>query len=403
MCSHPEYDRLLPCPLQSSPPRVEHLVVSEGCNVLDYISRALHLPPLFVADLIHFGAVHFALVCPEPPPTATPEQFQIFKEVTEPSVLQKRPSIKGKTVREAQKTFRITDPNQFVEAGSYLRVHVHPKRFPRCYEIDWRSRIIAVTDSYVVLDKPAATSVGGTTDNIEECCVTFASHALGLETPLRTTHQLDNCTEGCVVLARTKEFCSVFHGKIREKQVKKLYLALAAAPVTAGVISHYMRPVNIAPRLVSEDSIGRWHLCQLEVLECNEVPWPNSHIRKIHNIEDCGWPSQESAYECKINLVTGKTHQVRAQLAAIGAPIVGDSMYMPAALAEMANPGINPFGRGRKDYTSEDKRIAATEAWIAQHGKEPNAAIGLQASHISWDDGECSYEAGVPWWRRETA
>lgn len=95
--------------------------------------------------------------------------------------------------------------------------------------------------------------------------------------------------------------------------------------------------------------------------------------------------------------------QVRAQLAAIGAPIVGDSMYMPAALAEMANPGINPFGRGRKDYTSEDKRIAVTEAWIAQHGKEPNAAIGLQASHISWDDGECSYKAGVPWWRRETA
>lgn len=31
--------------------------------------------------------------------------------------------------------------------------------FPRCYEIDWRSRIISVTESYVVLDKPAGTSV----------------------------------------------------------------------------------------------------------------------------------------------------------------------------------------------------------------------------------------------------
>lgn len=29
----------------------------------------------------------------------------------------------------------------------------------RCYEIDWKSRIIAVTESYVVLDKPAGTSV----------------------------------------------------------------------------------------------------------------------------------------------------------------------------------------------------------------------------------------------------
>lgn len=41
--------------------------------------------------------------------------------------------------------------------------------------------------------------VGGTTDNIEESCVTFASRALGLDAPLRTTHQIDNCTEGWYV------------------------------------------------------------------------------------------------------------------------------------------------------------------------------------------------------------
>ncbi|GMI91482.1 hypothetical protein like AT4G21770 [Hibiscus trionum] len=398
---YPKYDRLLPCPSDNGPPRVEHLVVSEGGPVLEYICKALDLPPLFVADLIHFGAVYYALVCPQPPPTATPEQIRIFKEVTAPSVLCKRASIKGKTVREAQKTFRITHVEQFVEAGTYLRVHVHPKRFPRCYEIDWKSRIIAVTDSYVVLDKPAGTSVGGTTDNIEESCATFASRALGFSTPLKTTHQIDNCTEGCVVLARTKEYCSIFHGKIREKKVKKLYLALTAAPVPIGIITHYMRPINMAPRLVSEDFIKGWYLCQLEVMECKEVPWPDSVIQENYCIEDSGWPLKDHAYECKINLLTGRTHQVRAQLAACGAPIVGDSMYMPAAIAEMANPGLNPFGKYK--YTSEgDKEMAITE-WIAQYGKEPSVSIGLQACQISWDDGEHFYEARSPWWRSRMA
>ncbi|KAM0937094.1 hypothetical protein DsansV1_C26g0195541 [Dioscorea sansibarensis] len=400
---YPEYNRLLPCPQQNQPPRVEHLVVSEGGIVVDYISKALDLPSSFVADLIHFGAVHYALVCPKPPPSATPEQVRLFKEVTEPSVLQKRSSLKGKTVREAQKTYRITHVNEFVEAGTYLRVHVHPKRFPRCYEVDWKSRIIAVTDSYVVLDKPAATSVGGTTDNIEESCATFTSRALGLETPLRTTHQIDNCTEGCVVLAKTKEFCAIFHGMIREKLVNKLYLGLAAAPVPLGIISHYMRPVNIAPRLVSKDFIEGWHLCQLEVLECKEVPWPSSDVESRYSIEDCGWPSRSVAYECKINLLTGKTHQVRAQLAAIGAPLVGDSMYMPAAISEKANPRINPFGKYKMEYMSHEDKMAAVEEWISQYGKEPSVAIGLQASQISWDTGKCSYEAGTPWWRHETA
>ncbi|KAG5548134.1 hypothetical protein RHGRI_013734 [Rhododendron griersonianum] len=49
-------------------------------------------------------------------------------------------------------------------------------------------------------------------------------------------HQINNCSEGCLVLARTKEYCSVFHGKIRDKKVKKLYLALAAAPLPVGVM-----------------------------------------------------------------------------------------------------------------------------------------------------------------------
>ncbi|KAK7359748.1 hypothetical protein VNO77_01713 [Canavalia gladiata] len=397
--SYPKYDRLLPCPSHKSPPRIEHLVVSEGGPVLEHICKALDLPSLYVADLIQFGAVYYALVCPQPPPNATQEQIRIFKEVTEPSVLRKRASIKGKTVREAQKTFRVTHVDQFVEPGTYLRVHVHPKRFPRCYEIDWRSRIIAVAESYVVLDKPAGTSVGGTTDNIEESCATFATRALGMTFPLMTTHQIDNCTEGCVVLARSKEYCSVFHGKIREKKVKKLYLALAASPLPAGIITHYMRPINMAPRLISEDFIKGWHLCQLEVMECRKVPWPTTAIQDKYCVEDCGWPSQDYAYECKINLLTGRTHQIRAQFAARKAPLIGDSMYMPAAIADMVNPGLNPFGKYKKDFSSESEKETAVINWIAQHGKEPSVAIGLQACQISWDDDEHFYEAGSPWWR----
>ncbi|KAJ3683797.1 hypothetical protein LUZ60_014024 [Juncus effusus] len=409
---YPVYDRLLPCPQKNIFPRVEHIVTLEEENIVDFISRSLNLPPLYVRDLIQFGAVYYALVCPQPPQTATEEQIRLFNEVTNPEILKKRVSIKGKTFREAQKTFKVTDLNQLLEPGTYLRVHVHPKRFPRCYEIDWKSRIIAVTDSYVVLDKPAGTSVGGTTDNIEESCATFATRALGFEAPLLTTHQIDNCTEGCVVLSRTKEFCSFFHGLMREKQVKKVYTALVSSPVKTGIISHYMRPVNVAPRLVSQENEGRWHLCEMEILECKEVLWPNSNLMKLYSVQNCEWPSQKYAYECKINLLTGKTHQVRAQFAAIGAPIVGDAMYTPASIAEINNPSINPFNKNNKEIKhNEDTNIddknnksyndEEIEAWIGQHGNEPNLAIGLQASKISWDDGNSVYEAGLPWWRQE--
>ncbi|KAL5972724.1 hypothetical protein ACLOJK_039529 [Asimina triloba] len=381
--NYPEYNRLLPCPSDSGPPRVEHLVVSEGGAVRDCICRTLDLPPLYVADLIHFGAVYYALVCPEPPPTATPEQIRVFKEVTSPSVLKKRASIKGKTVREAQKTFRITHVDEYVEEGTYLRIYVHPKRFPKCYEIDWKSRIIAITESYVVLDKPAGTSVGGTTNNIEESCATFASRALGLETPLKTTHQIDNCSEGCVVFAKTKEYCSVFHGKIREKQVKKLYLALAASPVSVGTITHYMRPANLAPKIFGQP------------VAASLLAAANSGLRSAAGY----WIARRFPGRVLRLKKNTALKIVRAQLAACGAPIVGDSMYMPAVLAEIANPNLNPFGNSKGLFIDTNDRTRAIQEWIACHGKEPAIAIGLQAHQISWDDGKCFYEAGAPWWK----
>jgi len=75
--------------------------------------------------------VFYALVCPDPPTTATPEQIRLYEQFTSPELLKQRRSIKGKTYREAQKTFRVTQVDEQFEVGTYLRVHVHPKRFPR--------------------------------------------------------------------------------------------------------------------------------------------------------------------------------------------------------------------------------------------------------------------------------
>lgn len=86
-------------------------------------------------------------------------------------------------------------------------------------------------------------------------------------------------------------------------------------------------------------------------------------------------------------------------MAACGAPLVGDTAYMPAAIAVAECPGLNPFGQNKKEYASDEAKALAVEEWIAHHGKEPSVSIGLQACRISWDDGEHTYEAGSPWWR----
>lgn len=55
-----------------------------------------------------------------------------------------------------------------VTAHGYARIHLHPKRFPAAYSVDWRTRIIHETDQYVAVNKPAGIQVPPTVDNVTE-------------------------------------------------------------------------------------------------------------------------------------------------------------------------------------------------------------------------------------------
>lgn len=403
-----DYGSLFPCPQENKTPRIEHLVCLEDGNVVDLVSKSLSLPPSYVEELIHFGAVYYALVCPPPPKgSLSAAQMELYKKASALSQNKKRPSLKGKTLVEAQKAFRITSIYEGIEAGTYLRVHVHIKRFPRCYEVDWRSRVIAQTEAYLVLDKPAGVPVGGAVDNIVECCSVFTARSLGLSNTLRLTHQLDNCTEGCVVLAKSKEFSSEFHALLRKREVQKYYLALAAAPVPLGRITHFMQPSPRHPRIVSSAPYPGWARCELEVLECKEVLWPATEAEAKYRIKDSGWETKKFAYECKVEILTGRTHQIRAQFAALGAPLIGDSMYMPPVVSRLKSPELQPCylrSAKPKDTVSDENGLdideVGLEKWISLHGGEPECAIGLQALQISWDDGASHFKAGEPWWNQ---
>ena len=128
--------------------------------------------------------------------------------------------------------------------------------------------------------------------------------------PLRPgiVHRLDRDTSGVIVVAGTASALSVLQREFRRRQVRKEYLALVhgtPSPARAAIEAPIGRdPANRVRMAVVPE--GRYARTEYEVVE-----------------------RYKTAALLSIRLLTGRTHQIRVHMKAIGHPVVGDRVYGP--------------------------------------------------------------------------
>lgn len=124
---------------------------------------------------------------------------------------------------------------------------------------------------------------------------------------LHAVHRIDKPVSGLVLFARTSKALSRLNEQIRKGEIQRFYFAEVEGIVSveAGRLEHYLR-----------------HGSHSAILSSKNDPEAKLAILS-YKIESRG----EKTTRLRIELQTGRYHQIRAQFAAIGHPVVGDHRY----------------------------------------------------------------------------
>lgn len=217
---------------------------------------------------------------------------------------------------------RLTDlaflKDQLIPAGQLLRFHLQPRR----YFFPWEKlskQIIYEDQDLLIVDKPAGIPVHATVDNQKENLLYHLSKLYSQS--ILMVHRLDLETQGLILFAKSKQSQNYFAQLFTDRKINKTYTAiLTKSGLPPGLKTHWMLNSQRAPKQLSEVSIEDSKICQLLVKRVEKITDP--HLLALFQL------SKPGEYEAaEIELLTGRTHQIRAQLAFLGYPIVGDSIY----------------------------------------------------------------------------
>lgn len=194
---------------------------------------------------------------------------------------------------------------------------------------------------------------------------------------IKTVHRLDCETSGVCVLARTLEAARSLSTQFREKRVTKRYIALVDSnlqwPQDQGEIFLPIRPDReTRPKQMIDAKDGK---------DC----------RTLFRVLGTQRMGDEEVCRVELTPLTGRTHQLRVHMAALGHPIVGDSIY---SLQDRLKPSeMLPFLKPFQEnigcvYEIEEKNKAPIVSPEGATRRHVDARLHLHAEVLCFDHPE---------------
>jgi 23S rRNA pseudouridine1911/1915/1917 synthase len=207
---------------------------------------------------------------------------------------------------------RAMRSNETLEPGSHLTLMIPPPEplglEPEQIDIP----VVYEDDDLLIVDKPAGLVVhpspGHSSGTLVNALLARGDAYGGISGVQRPgiVHRLDRDTSGLLMVAKNDVAQASLMAQLKGRRVKKTYVALVAGSVAA-TVGRIEAPIGRDPQ----------HRIRMAVVPGGREAVTGYRVRERLP----GWTLLE------LDLVTGRTHQIRVHLAAIGHAVAGDPLY----------------------------------------------------------------------------
>ena len=203
---------------------------------------------------------------------------------------------------------KACSPKDKIFSKSEIKIEVHP-----CEDIDILSEEIPLNilyedDDFIVVNKSSGmvthTAAGNYTGTLQNALL-FKYPELRDVPRAGIIHRLDKQTSGLLIIARTLKSHNYLTQQIQNKLISKKYITIATG---------ILRNISII-----NQKIGRHKINRKKMAVTDSGKESTSRLKILRRFD--------KASLIEVDLVTGRTHQIRVHLSFIGHPVLGDKLY----------------------------------------------------------------------------
>ena len=220
---------------------------------------------------------------------------KIYKVIRKGEVRVNSKRVKPHTKLSANDLIRIPpnliNQDKFIETNTSKYSHL-------------KDRVIYDDEDFLIYNKPSNYSVHSGTKNdhglIDILRAVLKNNSLNL------CHRLDKGTSGCLVIAKNQKFLSFFNNQLKTREVKKIYHA---------IVKDYISSEMFLEDIIDTRTKGSFKKVSInkEGKEAKSILKPIKRLNSSSLIE--------------IKILTGRTHQIRAQCENIKNNVANDNKY----------------------------------------------------------------------------